>query len=394
MSPVSATSRWTPPMPPVAKTATPAAAARESAPDTVVAPVGQPPATATGMSRAPSFSSASSTRSQLDLVHADPGLARRTTVIAGTAPAGADGGQQASRHSRLTGGGRPNSLKIVDSSATTGRRSASATGDLLVDPDHVMAGSHASPPGPRRTWAATSLPRATHSTGGLPAVHATRNPAAKASPAPVVSTTPVTGGDRHLGHAVGRDQAHGVRAVLLDDQADAGRRSVRDPQHPGLVGVGEEDGRLQVGEQRQEAVDAVLHEERLRGRVEGHRDAPLTGHGRQRQAGAGQALHEQRVGGQVEDVDAVQPLGLGGGQLGGRGPVGEHRPLARRVDQHDDRPGPPAVAGDHVDPGHGQAVEQPVGQLVVAQLAHEAGRAHRPGPRRRPRWRPSRPARG
>ena len=109
-------------MPPVAKTATPAAAARDRAPDTVVAPDGQLPATATGMSLDPSFSSAIRTRSQSTSSTPTRTSPASTTVSAGTAPPARTAATQASRHSRFTGGGRPNSLKIVDSSATTARR--------------------------------------------------------------------------------------------------------------------------------------------------------------------------------------------------------------------------------------------------------------------------------
>ena len=73
MSPVSSAPRCTPPMPPVANTAIPAAAASATAPDTVVAPNGHRWATATGRSRSAALRAGPRIRSCSSAAMPDPG---------------------------------------------------------------------------------------------------------------------------------------------------------------------------------------------------------------------------------------------------------------------------------------------------------------------------------
>ena len=131
MSPVRSEPRCTPPMPPVANTEMPAAAAMATDADTVEAPNSQRWAIATGMSRSailragprmrPASSSSSPTRT----------TPSSTAVTAGIAPPSRIAAVQRSSASRLAGDGRPRLEKIVDSSATTGTASASAVGHLV-----------------------------------------------------------------------------------------------------------------------------------------------------------------------------------------------------------------------------------------------------------------------
>ncbi len=120
--------RWTPPIPPVAKTAIPAAWAAIIVADTVVA--AQPPAAiaaasvgraalrtepAGAVARASSDSSSSPTRSR-------PAW---TATVAGIAPAARTAASDARATSRFCGYGSP-WLMSVDSRATTGRPAAMA----------------------------------------------------------------------------------------------------------------------------------------------------------------------------------------------------------------------------------------------------------------------------
>ena len=154
--------RWTPPMPPVANTETPAAAAmprtptpsRRRTPTTGRSPPGRRARPSCGPARGcvRSRRRRSPTRT----------IPSSTAVTAGIAPPSRIAAAQRSSASRLAGDGRPRLEKIVDSSATTGAASASAVatsseqvGVITVavchDPKHPPG---ACPPGdrPRRTF--------------------------------------------------------------------------------------------------------------------------------------------------------------------------------------------------------------------------------------------------
>ena len=77
MSPVSSEPRWTPPMPPVANTEMPAAAAIATEADTVEAPNSQRWAIATGTSRSAILRAAPRMRPDLAVVQSDPHRSRR-----------------------------------------------------------------------------------------------------------------------------------------------------------------------------------------------------------------------------------------------------------------------------------------------------------------------------
>ena len=121
--------RWTPPIPPVAKTPMPAAAAAIIVADTVVA--AQPPRA----SAAPRFGRAALTTAPGGAVaERHRGRRRdrptrnrpsRMATVAGTAPASRTAASDARATAMLSGCGRP-WLMSVDSSATTGRPAASA----------------------------------------------------------------------------------------------------------------------------------------------------------------------------------------------------------------------------------------------------------------------------
>ncbi len=124
MSPVSAQPRWTPPMPPVANTSTPAFAANVTAAETVVAPYDQRWAMATARSRSATFRAGPQMRSEAPR----PRLATpsSTAVSAGTAPPERTAATHRSSASVLAGAGNPSSEKMVDSNATTGPPASSA----------------------------------------------------------------------------------------------------------------------------------------------------------------------------------------------------------------------------------------------------------------------------
>src|SRR5581483_3989068 len=125
-SPLSAHSRWTPPIPPVANTVTPAAAASASEADTVVAAAGQRCAAATARSRSAALRSAARRRGSSPSSTPTRGSPSSTTVRAATAPASRTTSSERRSASAPAGPGSPRRLNTVDSSATTGRPSATA----------------------------------------------------------------------------------------------------------------------------------------------------------------------------------------------------------------------------------------------------------------------------
>ncbi len=126
MSPVSSDPRCTPPMPPVANTETPAAAAIATEADTVDAPTSQRCATATGMSRSAILRAGPRIRSCSASDSPTRTSPSSTAVTAGIAPPSRIAVGAPSSASRLDGDGRPRWEKMVDSSATTGTPSARA----------------------------------------------------------------------------------------------------------------------------------------------------------------------------------------------------------------------------------------------------------------------------
>ena len=126
MSPVSSLPRCTPPIPPVANTLTPAAAAIATDADTVVAPTSQRCPTATATSRSAALRAGPRIRSCSSSVSPSRTTPSSTAVTAGTAPPARTAAVHRSSASRLCGDGSPRWEKIVDSSATTGRPSSIA----------------------------------------------------------------------------------------------------------------------------------------------------------------------------------------------------------------------------------------------------------------------------
>ena len=129
--------RWTPPTPPVTKTATPARAARSAVAETVVAPSRPRPHTS-GRSRREALRTAApprATRSSCTRERPTCGTPARTATVAGVAPCARTTASTASAVSRFSGHGIP-CATIVDSSATTGRpvMSAAATSALTAMP--------------------------------------------------------------------------------------------------------------------------------------------------------------------------------------------------------------------------------------------------------------------
>lgn len=98
----SAHSRCTPPSPPVAKTPTPARAARNAVADTVVAPLA-PAASAGARSRCPSLRTVGSPAIRSNWFSPRPTWARpsRTATVAGTAPHGPDDPLQLPGHGQV-----------------------------------------------------------------------------------------------------------------------------------------------------------------------------------------------------------------------------------------------------------------------------------------------------
>ena len=125
-SPVISDPRCTPPIPPVANTDTPAAAARASDADTVVAPRSQRCARATGTSRSAALRAGPRMRACSCSATPTRATPSSTAVTAGTAPAARMAPVQRSSASALAGDGNPRWEKMVDSSATTARPSARA----------------------------------------------------------------------------------------------------------------------------------------------------------------------------------------------------------------------------------------------------------------------------
>lgn len=127
MSMCSWAPRCTPPMPPVAKTRMPAAAASSQVELTVVPPEAFW-ATATARSREPSFSSFSlPSASRRRAASSSPSHTSPSTTAmgAGTAPARRTASSQARAAARLSGYGRPCATTLV-SSATSGAFVSSA----------------------------------------------------------------------------------------------------------------------------------------------------------------------------------------------------------------------------------------------------------------------------
>ncbi len=128
MSNVVDAPRWTPPMPPVAKTRMPAAAAAIIVADTVVAAQPSTDSAAARFGRAAlTTDPAGAVASSSSAASSSPTRIRppRIAIVAGVAPAATTAASEAHATSRFCGYGNP-WLISVDSRATTGRRSRSA----------------------------------------------------------------------------------------------------------------------------------------------------------------------------------------------------------------------------------------------------------------------------
>ena len=125
-SKVSLARRWTPPIPPVAKTRIPARRASVVDEATVVAACREA-ATASGSSRTPTLATSAAVASVSSWSGSSPtvGWPAGTPTVAGTTPAARSIASSSKATSRLRGRGRP-WLMIVDSRATTGRPASSA----------------------------------------------------------------------------------------------------------------------------------------------------------------------------------------------------------------------------------------------------------------------------
>ena len=76
----------------------------------------------------------------------------------------------------------------------------------------------------------------------------------------------------------------------------------------------------------------------------------------------------------MEPRHAARPRGVDRPELLGRAAVGEHRPLAVRLDEHDDRPGAPVALHAHVDAECREAGDEALAGGVVADAPDEAHR--------------------
>ena len=246
MSPVISEPRWTPPIPPVAKTEIPAACASATVAETVVTPTSQPCACATARSRSATLRVPCSTRFSSSAVRPTCGRPSRIAVTAGVAPWSRTACLHSSRASAFAGAGSPRFEKIVDSRATTARPSARACATSSDKMTRSVTNSSRFVSGHGQCGAGFGEDSPGEVVAGLDRLDtsalsrtADRNPAANASPAPVVSRTSPTGGTRTVAVLVaGEMDLGGLHAVLHDDRrtrtgelsqgADVGLGSVRE----------------------------------------------------------------------------------------------------------------------------------------------------------------------
>ena len=132
---------------------------------------------------------------------------------------------------------------------------ADRVGDFVVDTDrwwrHARRHYVRSAPGDRSTRAARRWASTAAASGRVPCIHASRNPAANASPAPVVSTMCSTGGTSIDASAALRDHEGRIAAGLDDRDRGAGHRFVDgQAQLPVFVAIAEEDVGTQLFDQQ------------------------------------------------------------------------------------------------------------------------------------------------
>ena len=295
----------------------------------------------------------------------------RIAIVAGTAPPSRTAASDARATSRFCGYGRP-WLMSVDSSATIGRRSASAARDLFGDgaagqrsPSGACSAHRERQLGPRPRELPRRRPMADEDarwsaavvgTGPRAASPATttRNPASKASPAPVVSVVSIgrvaTSKRRRsslAGTAAGDDR-RALRAALDDDEGGDLEQSIE-------AAAGERQG---LGERREQDVGPRRRRgdprrpAAVRRAAAGSTRGPRSPARRRRApsshrapAGRAERLAEQRIGRQVQQVRGEEPVRRGGRPARAhRRRPGPPRRSARRsvADQHGDPARPPA----------------------------------------------------
>ena len=138
----------------------------------------------------------------------------------------------------------------------------------MVDRQHQRRPPARVAPGWPSTAAASSWPAATLRPASAPSRSAPRKPAAKASPAPVVSlTASIAGAGTSEGAPSGRRPALAT-AALHHHQRDAVGKPVGQPEEGRLGGVGQQDVGTQLGQQTLEARPAEVVEQAHRRGVE------------------------------------------------------------------------------------------------------------------------------
>ena len=75
----------------------------------------------------------------------------------------------------------------------------------------------------------------------------------------------------------------------------------------------------------------------------------------------------------MQRVEAVEPRGIGIGEVARGAPIAEHRPLPRHVDQHDDGARTPVAAHHGLDALAREHLDEMDTLWVVADLADEPG---------------------
>ena len=234
-SPVTSAPRCTPPMPPVANTAMPAACGQGERRRHRRGAVG--PALGDGDRQIALGRLARRAADAACSLGSSPTRATpsSTAVSAGTAPAGAHRGEAALE--RL-GVGRTRQAEVgEDRRLQRHHRPAAGQRRLhLVGHDGLQAvahpAAHGPAPGAAARWRPARCPARTASTSRRAAVHATRKPAAKASPAPVVSARPRHRATGTAWHGDGRrpDDHDRVGTVLHD--GDRRQRRAGQPERP------------------------------------------------------------------------------------------------------------------------------------------------------------------
>ncbi len=406
--------RWTPPMPPVAKTRIPAAWAAIIVADTVVAAQPPPASAAARLGRAafrtdrPVPSPAPPGRPSSSPTRIRPS---RMAIVAGTAPASRTAASDARATSRFCGYGRP-WLMSVDSSATTGRPARERRGNLRRSTRSRSSRSPSvSSGGGRVSWRAAARWPASRAAlerrRAVPRRSASARSQAheEAGVERVAGTGRVGGVDRRRrrdveperpGRPPGRARrSHPVRAAL--DHATARARAALDRAPPRSA---RPRPPWRTGHPAPASLTCPRRPPPVRQQRPARREVHCDdGAARPRQlrrppAGRSERLAEQRVGGQVEQGPHPEPGRLIRRARAGRRRRDRRRTSARRRAPPAPRSGPSAGPPTRARGPDAVALERrdqrPAGP-VAADRGDERERAPRAAPASAPCWPPSRP---